>query len=334
MNNLKKQINFKDESFKKILKIANPIKKDFEEIYSNLTEEQIEFLKRYKAGESGLLNRFLTRNNISLIFNSIKSLDEIIKESYNSYLHAIKILDSVFSYKSKNKINTFRGLSQNSNLLLPTLQAKMISELKENDTYLFKNFMSTSLNPNVAFNFSTQSFKDNDNEIKILLDLQLPKNFKFFYLTWFIGNYHSGGWGPSAAPWVKDLNNFNKNNTNKSKKKESKKNNFKEKSIKSIKKEKLNLSEFELVLPRNCLFKLTKVSTIEERYFSYSDTDWENYEKYLNTNNKVKKIKVYHLKFIKIEDTPLPNINDITFNKIDLPLEYLYYIPPKEKISW
>ena len=319
MNNLKKQINFKDKSFKKILKIANPIKKDFEEIYSNLTEEQIEFLKRYKDGESGLLNRFLTRNNISLIFNSIKSLDEIIKESYNSYLHAIKILDSVFSYKSKNKINTFRGLSQNSNLLLPTLQAKMFSDLKENDTYLFKNFMSTSLNPNVAFNFSTQSFKDNDNEIKILLDLQLPKNFKFFYLAWFSG-------------FGKYINN-NKND-NKSKKNISKKNNFKDKSIKSIKKEKLNQSEFELVLPRNCLFKLTKVSTIEERYFTYSDTDWENYEKYLNTNNKVKKIKVYHLKFIKIEDTPLPHINDITFNKIDLPLENLYYIPSKEKISW
>ena len=319
MDNLKKQIKFKDETFKKILKIANPIKKDFEEIYTNLNEEQIEFLRRYKDGESAyIINRFLTSNIITLKFNGLSNLEEIIKETYNSYLYAIKILDSVFSYKSKNKINTFRGLNQKSTLLLSTLQAKILSELKENDTYLFKNYMSTSLNPSVAFNFTNQVYTNtNKNKIKLLLDLELPKNFNFFYLTWFSGFYQYA-------------NNYNKNNNNKSKKNKSKKNNFKDKSIKSIKKEKLDISEFELVLPRNCLFKLTKVSTIEERYFTYSDTDWEDYEKYLNTNNNVKKIKVYHLKFIKIEDTPLPDINSITFNKVDLPENDLYYIPPKK----
>ena len=308
MNNFQKQIQLKDKSYKNILKIVHPIKKDFEKIYDNLTDEQIESMRNYKGFGYLELNRLLYNNTLKLNFNKLSNLSDIIDSSLDFYVKQIQTLDSIFSYKSKTKMNTFRGISSK--------EAEMFNQLNKKDTYLFKNFLSTSLNPAVAFQFTDSIWDETKNYDKnrILLDIELPKNFNFFYLTWL-------------SKYFSENNNKNNFQNNKSKKKlNSKKYNSKKKLINQ---EKLNSSEFELLLPRNCVFKIKNISTIEERYFT-SDREyrWDNYEKFMNTNNNLKKIKVYHLKFIKIEDIAIPNAKNIKIDDRNVPTKNLYYIPP------
>lgn len=92
-------------------------------------------------------------------------------------------------------------------------------------------------------------------------------------------------------------------------------------------------SEFEILLERGCVLKLDKISTIEHRFFTLNHMNWE---KYLNTKNKVKKIKIYHMSIIKIEKKEIPNKNNINnnldWNKIITPflIKNLCYIPSKK----
>ena len=178
MNNFQKQIQLKDKSYKNILKIVHPIKKDFEKIYDNLTDEQIESMRNYKGFGYLELNRLLYNNTLKLNFNKLSNLSDIIDSSLDFYVKQIQTLDSIFSYKSKTKMNTFRGISSK--------EAEMFNQLNKKDTYLFKNFLSTSLNPAVAFKFTDSIWDETKNYDKnrILLDIELPKNFNFFYLTW------------------------------------------------------------------------------------------------------------------------------------------------------
>ena len=64
--------------------------------------------------------------------------------------------------------------------------------------------------------------------------------------------------------------------------------------------------------------------------------DWK---RYLNTKNKVKKIKVYHMSLSKIDRKEVPTMADIAkkinWNKIMTPvlLKKLYYISNKDMIK-
>ena len=92
-------------------------------------------------------------------------------------------------------------------------------------------------------------------------------------------------------------------------------------------------SEFELLIERGCILRLDKISTIEERFFTLDGMNWK---KYLNTKNKVKKIKVYNMSIIKINKNEIPSIVDIkkkiNWNTIMTPsfINNLYYIPIKK----
>ena len=57
-------------------------------------------------------------------------------------------------------------------------------------------------------------------------------------------------------------------------------------------------SEFEILLERGCVLKLDKISTIEHRFFKLNDMNWK---KYINTKNKVKQIKIFHMSISKKE---------------------------------
>jgi len=145
------------------------------------------------------------------------------------------------------------------------------------------------------------------------LEFELPKNFSFFYLTWLsniMNNYQLGS--------LNMKNNSKKNNSKK----------------KQLTKENLAVSEFEILLPRNCLFKIDKISTIDERFFTRIGDTWEDYEKYLNTGNGLKKIKVYHLKFVERKDAPLAELNNPNISTIGIPKDNIYYIPQKMDDSW
>ena len=100
--------------------------------------------------------------------------------------------------------------------------------------------------------------------------------------------------------------------------------------------ENFSISEFELLLERGSVLKLDKISTIEERFFTLDNMDWK---RYLNTKNKVKKIKVYHMSLSKIDRKEVPTMADIAkkinWNKIMTPvlLKKLYYISNKDMIK-
>ena len=310
MDNFKNHIRISDKMFKNMLKITHPIKKDFEEIYSNLTDEQIQTLVFYKGSGYYGLNQLLFNNKLYLTFDKLASLNDIIKASKDEYLKKIKILDDLFFYKSKKKIKTFRGIKYN--------HAEEFNKLDINDTYLFKNYISTSLYPSQAFSFSAElnTINKNNKKTRILLEFELPKNFSFFYLTWL------------------DYINYNNNNvkTNKS----LKKNNIKKKSSKKkqITEESLGVSEFEILLPRNCLFKIDKISTIDERFFTKSGNTWGSYEKYLNNESGYKKIKIYHLKFVERKEPTSLDLENPEIDPRGFELDNIYYIPPKQSNMW
>ena len=88
-------------------------------------------------------------------------------------------------------------------------------------------------------------------------------------------------------------------------------------------------SEFEVLINRGAILKLNKISTIEERFFNLQDLNWK---KYLNTKKNVKKIYVYHMSLIDIDNIEVSPFNEIinnmnwnTFINSDM-LNKLYYI--------
>lgn len=305
MNSFKKEIKLKDETFKKMLKLIYPIKKDFEKIYENLNEEQLKSLFDYKNVGYLRMNNLLHSNKLFLEFNKLSLLADIIENSLEKTLKNIQNIDSVFNYyKLKDNIYTFRGIGFE--------ESDIIDNLKKKENHLFKSFVSTSFYPNKAFEFSTELEKEKNGKKYALLEFELPKNFPIFYLTYI------------------NLNNPSSNNLNSKK--------TKKKNTKKMKEESFYSSEFEVLLPRNCVFKIYKMSTIEEKFYTSASANpnkyfhgWNDYEKYLNTNNNVKKIKVYHLKFVKFEEKPLPNRNNISYDLSYIPINNLYYIPYNKK---
>ena len=299
MEYFKNKIKIIDNSYNLLFKIVFPIKKNFEKIYSNLNETQLKVLEYYKENGAFIINKFLYSKLLTLQFNELSSLSDIIKNNYIVNLNNIKLLDEIINlYTSKNKLRVFRGIGNGKH-------SDIFLNLSKGDTFKFSNFLSCSLNPNVAYNFTVQNeLQENikKNKPKILLVMDIPKGMNFFYLT---------------------LINYIKNSNNKNKKKTKKK---------ILDSEKLSQSEFEIILPRNCNFEITSISTIEENFFSLDwNTDWNKYEEFLNTKNNVKKIKVYHLKFLNIENIPLPDLNEIEidykFFKNNKILSSIFYIP-------
>lgn len=309
MDNFKKKIELVDKSYKKMLKELHPIVKKFKKIYADLDDTQIDSLLYYKGLGAFTINKLLYENSLTLHFDKISSIADIVKNSYQKEIDNINILDNIINlYKSDTKIKVFRGIGKGKH-------SDDFNNKKKNDTHEFLNYLSTSVNPNVAYNF-TDSYTSNisansKKKPTILLEFNLPSNFNFFYTIW-MDSIQSKNINTKKS--VSKLNKYN----NKSKKQ-------------VVKNEKFGSSEFEILLPRNCKFKITDISTIEEKFFSINyKMSWNNYEKHLNTNNNVQKIKVIHLDFVEFIDKELPSFNQININYSGIDkskFDQLYYIP-------
>ena len=166
---------------KKIL----PIIIDYNEIYKNLTTEERDVLTFYKGMGFENINNLLIHNyldfsNVQHILkkmlkeilppNENINLEIIIYYSYKLLTDRIKILDGIINkYKTKNELIVYRGMKCDG----------LFSRLKINDTFTFKNFLSTSLDINVPIEFFA-----ND----CLLELTLPKETPICYLNWNVDN--------------------------------------------------------------------------------------------------------------------------------------------------
>ena len=326
MENFKKKIELVDQSYKKMLKEIHPIAKQFEKIYANLDDNQIDSLIYYKGDGAFSINKLLYGNLLNLKFDKMSTIFDIVKNSYQSEIDNIKNLDKIISlYKSRNPLKVFRGIGGGKH-------ANEFNNKNINDTHEFLNFLSTSVNPNVAYNFSstyTSPLTNNKNTNKknptILLEFNLPADFNYFYTIWLDSISYS------ISNNINNINNINKNTNKKTVNKPSKYNNKSKKKL--IKNEKFGGSEFEILLPRNCKFKITDISDIEQKFFSMDyGMGWDNYEKHLNTNENVKKIKVIQLDFVEIVDrgTALPSFDQVQINYSEInnnKLKQIYYIP-------
>jgi hypothetical protein len=166
---------------KKIL----PIIIDYNEIYKKLSKEERDVLTFYKGRGYVNINKLLIHNFLDFSYvqhilkkmlkeilppNENVSLEIIIYYSYKLLTDKIKILDGIINkYKTKNELIVYRGMKCDD----------LFSRLKINDTFTFKNFLSTSLDINVPIEGFT-----ND----CLLELTLPKETPICYLNWNVNN--------------------------------------------------------------------------------------------------------------------------------------------------
>lgn len=166
---------------KKIL----PIIIDYNEIYKNFIKEERDVLTFYKGPGYVYINNLLIHNyldfsNIQQILkkmlkeilppNENINLEIIIYYSYKLLTDKIKILDGIINkYKIKNELIVYRGMKCDG----------LFSRLKINDTFTFKNFLSTSLDINVPIELFAKD---------CLLELTLPKETPICYLNWNVDN--------------------------------------------------------------------------------------------------------------------------------------------------
>ena len=277
INTYKNKIKITEKLYKKLLKNTAPIRKDFLKIYKKLDKEELKSLDYYKGPDYRTINMLLYENKLNLKYNNkFNNLYYLIQNEYDEVKKNIIVLDNIINlYKSKKNITVFRGIFKD----------KKLDKLKVNQNITFSNFLSTSLNIDIAFGFS----RSNKNNIK-LLEITLPKGTNMFYLPW-------------------DIKHKNK-----------------------IMNEKLRSSEFELLLGRNYEFKLDKISYIDNKYFILDNMNWK---KYLSSKFGKNKIKIFHLTFVKKNNSEIPTLNNvkknIDWNKFinEDNLKNLFYIPSK-----
>ena len=185
MNEFSKKIKYNDIYYKKLLKRIEPIRKNYLKNYKTLTKNEKESIEFYKLNGYRLINEFLYKNQIIQInFNNqnIDCLYNILKNEYDSIINHINNIEkSINKYNLPNNITVFRGIYGE--------YIKTFNKLKVNDILNISSFMSTSLDPQVAFNF-TYDYKKKQK--KILIEIKLPKNTNVSYLQFTNKNEYLG----------------------------------------------------------------------------------------------------------------------------------------------
>ena len=232
-----------NSTFQELTKKVLPIVLDYNEVFKKLTKEEKKVRVIYK-GDSRIFNKLLLDNYLTTNIDSYEILEKILNHGktidlqtilyyyYSQVCNNIEILDKVINkYKLKKEITVYRGM----------YNCSVLEKLKIGETFKFKNYLSTSLDINVALGFSGDC----------ILELKLPARTNVCYLNWDIDN-------------LKNLLNQN-----------------------------IQSSEFEILLGRDYVFKLTKITHIKAKYIKKT---WKNLK---NGKNRVGKIPVYHLTFKK-----------------------------------
>lgn len=176
MNEFSKKIKYNDIYYKKLLKRIEPIRTNYLKTYKILTKNEQESMEFYKLNGYKLINEFLYKNQIIQInFNNqnIDSLYNILKNEYDRIVNHINNIEKIINkYNLPNNITVFRGIYGE--------YIKTFTKLKVNDILNISSFMSTSLDPQVAFNF-TYDYKKTQKK-KILIEIKLPKNTNVSYI--------------------------------------------------------------------------------------------------------------------------------------------------------
>ena len=185
-------------------------------------------------------------NNIDNIFNNMNTLPDI------TLYRGIKYS------KKENKNKLINTISKKNNINIDLLRyLKNIHYVKSNkinfkikQTFTTKDFMSTSMNMKVAYNFS-KDFMSTSNLIIFKINIKEKDKIPFIFLSDVFWNYIENN---------KDLKKLNK---------------WKNKTF----------DEFEILLPRNIEFKIEK---IEEIKILDSVLGFQNY--YKKTSNRIVKL--------------------------------------------
>lgn len=301
MNYFIEEINKKDKEYKKMFKELEPIRTDHIKIYKKLNDKELEIIRLYKTNGYLQINDFLYNNKIEP-FNQLDYTKDINIGSIDSVIENKhnELLDYVKILE--NIIDKYKLKKKIT--VFRGFQGDLINKFKKlkiGNEITFDSFTSTSINPSIAFRFSFSQNKKSKNKDKYLIEIKIPNGISILYLQWNIISRET-------------------------------------KQKKKILNESFLFSEFEILLQRGCVFRLDKISTIEERFFTLDDMSWK---KYMNTKNKVKKINVYHMSLIRIDKKELPNLDivnkNINWNSIfnnftgKQLLKNIYYIPQKQQ---
>jgi hypothetical protein len=175
INTYKQKIKINEKLYNILLKKTAPIRKNFIKIYKKLNKDELKSLDNYKGSGYNTINMLLYENKLNIQFNNkITNMHYLIQNQYDDVKKHILELDKIINYyKSPSDITVFRGIFKD----------KKLDKLKVNQTIVFSNYLSTSINIDVAFKFSAV----NNNNIK-LLEITLPKGTNMLYLPWEIKN--------------------------------------------------------------------------------------------------------------------------------------------------
>jgi len=232
---------------------SEKLKKKFNVFYKKQSKDNLGILSDYKTNGHIDINTFLFDRKIffsenprslfeilDIIYKNNKKFDkQKIKMELLNYIYVIiyNIIKNIieldkFFIKAPNTdddVIVYRGMKF-ANKIIEEKITKSLTKLKKGDTYIFKNYLSTSLLNETALNFLESHFTEDKDPKCCLIKIIIPKHTKILYLdTNLIINYR-----------IK-LREANRNRD--------------EKLL-------INASEYEILLPRGSLLKFINSYTI------------------------------------------------------------------------
>lgn len=144
----------------------------FDNIFKKMTPEDKDIIEWYRDGGYRQIANFLFNNNL---IDKAEFPDNSIKYLRNCILKLDNILEKT---KIKKNVVLWKGLISNPYIDKPSL-IDVIKKLNINDTYIFQNFFSTSIN----FQYALFSFTMQNDYDKILIKINTPAGTKGAYIS-------------------------------------------------------------------------------------------------------------------------------------------------------
>jgi hypothetical protein len=186
---------------------SEKLKKKFNSFYKKQPVELLEKLKDYKIYGYILINIFLfnrkmlfSENPISIdevlgsIFQKYKKMDKIqVRNEFLDYIYEIiyKILESITqidklfktSPKNDKDMIVYRGINFENRYMEDKISGSLL-KLKKGESYIFPNYLSTSLLNDYALKFLDSKFinKSNTKPKCCFFKIIIPKNTRILYM--------------------------------------------------------------------------------------------------------------------------------------------------------
>lgn len=242
-----------------------PYKKD--KMWENMTKDELLLSIYYSINKfDKIFSKMNTLPNIKIyrgiknpVFNYANKVGENKKElckEINTLNKKKLTKNEILSKVESNKINAFNKLTEfNSTSLLS------YSNLKKDDILQYDSYQSTSIHPNIAYNFSSYAPKKNFEKVFLEIDIKKEDKVPFIFLTDILFSLKS-------KKELKKMNEWNKTLRD----------------------------EFEILLPRNIQYKVVskKIIKIKERVSGF-----ENYFSNKQKYKKIMYIKMNVLPYEK-----------------------------------